>query len=177
MSDRRVRRTRAALAVAMLELVREKPWDEISVQMITDRADVARSSFYVHFDNKLALLDQSFVDAMAGISAEVFGPQFDGEDYRVLAWLVEHIAAEKAFFMTLSSSISGQIVFGRFRVAVQAMLLDELTLNGSDNSKDDVAFVLGGCFALIQDWIKSGAHKPREMLSKSLQSYARRLLR
>ena len=61
--DRRVRRTRAALRDAFLALVLEKGYEKITIQDILDRADVGRSTFYVHYPDKEALLMALF-DAM-----------------------------------------------------------------------------------------------------------------
>ncbi len=58
--DRRVRRTRKLLHAAFLELVVEKGYDKTTIQDILDRADVGRSTFYVHFRDKEALLTASF---------------------------------------------------------------------------------------------------------------------
>jgi AcrR family transcriptional regulator len=61
--DRRVRRTRAALRDAFLALVLEKGYEKTTIQDILDRADVGRSTFYVHYRDKEALLMALF-DAM-----------------------------------------------------------------------------------------------------------------
>ena len=58
--DRRVRRTRKLLHDAFLELVIEKGYEKITIQDILDRADVGRSTFYVHYRDKEALLTASF---------------------------------------------------------------------------------------------------------------------
>jgi AcrR family transcriptional regulator len=50
--DRRVRRTRDALGDALLALVQEKPFDDITVQEVLDRADIGRSTFYAHYRDK-----------------------------------------------------------------------------------------------------------------------------
>jgi AcrR family transcriptional regulator len=66
--DRRILRTRERLGDAMVELIREKPFDSITVQDVLDRAQVGRSTFYVHYRNKDDLfasdLDE-FLDLMA----------------------------------------------------------------------------------------------------------------
>ncbi|MCP3935528.1 MAG: TetR family transcriptional regulator [Actinomycetia bacterium] len=54
--DRRVRRTRDRLHVALMELFQEKPYDKITVSDLIDRADVGRSTFYAHYDTKDDLL-------------------------------------------------------------------------------------------------------------------------
>ncbi len=58
--DRRVRRTRKLLHDAFLELVIENGYEKTTIQDILDRADVGRSTFYVHFRDKEALLTASF---------------------------------------------------------------------------------------------------------------------
>jgi len=54
--DPRIRRTRQLLQSALRELMREKSFDEISVQDITDAATVNRATFYDHYTDKYALL-------------------------------------------------------------------------------------------------------------------------
>jgi len=61
-TDRRVRRTRKLLHSAFLELVVEQGYDKTTIQDILDRADVGRSTFYVHFRDKEALLTACFDD-------------------------------------------------------------------------------------------------------------------
>jgi AcrR family transcriptional regulator len=59
-SDRRTRRTRELLIHALLELIDTRHYDQISVQDIVERADVGRSTFYAHYENKDALLMGGF---------------------------------------------------------------------------------------------------------------------
>ncbi|MFD3662511.1 TetR/AcrR family transcriptional regulator [Streptomyces sp. NPDC058659] len=54
--DRRVRRTRAALRQALVELVLEKGFHAITVEEITEHADVGRATFYAHYRDKEDLL-------------------------------------------------------------------------------------------------------------------------
>jgi AcrR family transcriptional regulator len=65
--DRRVVRTRQLLVQALLALVQEKGFEAVTVQDIIDRADVGRSTFYVHFVDKEDLL----VQAMDPFSADL----------------------------------------------------------------------------------------------------------
>lgn len=55
-TDRRVRRTREALHKALMSLALEKKYDAITVQEVLDRADIGRSTFYAHFQDKDELL-------------------------------------------------------------------------------------------------------------------------
>jgi AcrR family transcriptional regulator len=54
--DRRDRRTRQLLRVALLAAISEKGYERVTVQDIIDRADVGRSTFYAHFRDKEDLL-------------------------------------------------------------------------------------------------------------------------
>lgn len=47
--DRRIQRTRKALHEAQIELILEKGFDKVTVQDVIDRANVGRSTFYLHF--------------------------------------------------------------------------------------------------------------------------------
>lgn len=54
--DRRVQRTRGILSEALISLIIEKGYEEITVQNIIDRANVGRSTFYAHYRDKDDLL-------------------------------------------------------------------------------------------------------------------------
>jgi AcrR family transcriptional regulator len=51
-SDRRVQRTRELLQKALIELINERGYDTITTQDIVDRANVGRTTFYVHYGSK-----------------------------------------------------------------------------------------------------------------------------
>lgn len=55
-ADRRVRRTRASLRRALVELVLENGFQAVTVEEITERADVGRATFYAHYRDKEDLL-------------------------------------------------------------------------------------------------------------------------
>jgi AcrR family transcriptional regulator len=68
--DRRIQRTRQLLRDALLQLIVEKGYDTLTVQDITDRADVARTTFYLHYKDIDDLLFNSvaemYEELMAG---------------------------------------------------------------------------------------------------------------
>jgi AcrR family transcriptional regulator len=55
-NDRRSQRTRQALSEALVELIQEKDYSTITVNDIIERANVGRSTFYAHYQDKDALL-------------------------------------------------------------------------------------------------------------------------
>jgi AcrR family transcriptional regulator len=58
--DRRSQRTQQTLIEALLALLTVKHYDEISVNDIIERANVGRSTFYAHYQDKDDLLKRGF---------------------------------------------------------------------------------------------------------------------
>jgi AcrR family transcriptional regulator len=77
---RRGDKQRHAIVQAVRELLEEKPFAELSVSTISDRAGVARSGFYFYFDSKYAVLAQILGEAARELEelTHYFAPR--GED-------------------------------------------------------------------------------------------------
>ena len=68
--DRRILRTRNQLGDALMALLEERHFDDITVQDVLDRAKVGRSTFYVHYSDKqdLFLSDvEDFFELCSGL--------------------------------------------------------------------------------------------------------------
>lgn len=50
--DKRVKRTQELLQAALLELIDEKGYDAVTIQDIVERAEVGRTTFYLHYRSK-----------------------------------------------------------------------------------------------------------------------------
>ena len=61
-TDRRIERTRKLLRQSMLDLIMERGYDEISIQDVTDRANLGRATFYLHYREKDDLLADVILD-------------------------------------------------------------------------------------------------------------------
>lgn len=55
-TDPRIRRTRTVIEQAFVRLVREIGYDRVSVEEVVEVADVAKATFYRHYESKEALL-------------------------------------------------------------------------------------------------------------------------
>ena len=78
--DRRIQRTRKLLHDALISLLHEKAYDEIVVKEILDRANIGRSTFYMHFRDKDDLLVSGIRDILDAIQttkvpASLQGPE------------------------------------------------------------------------------------------------------
>jgi len=65
-TDRRVERTRELLQKALMELIAERGYDSITIQEIVDRADLGRTTFYLHYNSK----DELFMSCHEAIISE-----------------------------------------------------------------------------------------------------------
>ena len=54
--DRRIRKTRKFIQEALFSLMKEIPYSRIRINQITERADISRSTFYLHYETKDGLL-------------------------------------------------------------------------------------------------------------------------
>lgn len=71
--DRRVSRTRRALREAILALILEKGYDAVTVEEITDRADLGRTTFYLHYRDKEELLLESIHEIVEDLLETING--------------------------------------------------------------------------------------------------------
>ncbi|WP_414044240.1 TetR/AcrR family transcriptional regulator [Macrococcus sp. EM39E] len=57
MEDRRIRKTKKSIRNAVLELMLERPFENITVNDIAAQADINRGTFYLHYIDKYELLE------------------------------------------------------------------------------------------------------------------------
>lgn len=79
--DRRVQRTRKLLREALMALILEDGYDAISIQDITDKANLGRATFYLHFKDK----DELLLDVMDQFMSDFINqvPQFSQMQWRL----------------------------------------------------------------------------------------------
>lgn len=69
--DRRVRKTRKALREAMQDLMSEKGYDQVTIEELTERADIGRTTFYLHYSAKQDLLLEQFDELLSQLLTEL----------------------------------------------------------------------------------------------------------
>ncbi len=146
--DRRVAKTRAALGRALFTLMQSREWENITIQLLCDEADVARSSFYAHFDSLGGLLDAVIGANMPSAIAASGG----GGAVSALTWLVDHIAENKKLFIHTVNSPSGAAVLSRFKAAIKNEVRAETAAKGVVLTETHLAFLVGGTFEAVQTW-------------------------
>ena len=92
--DPRVARTTSALGEALIELVRERDFRDITVQQILDRAGVGRTAFYSHYRNKEDVLHSSFEHLFTAFETWLEKPSPLGPRLFPVAELLTHLGQE-----------------------------------------------------------------------------------
>ncbi len=99
-TDRRVQRTRRQLREALLALIVEKGYDAVTIEEITERADLGRTTFYLHYRDKEELLLESIEALSEDLRAQIERtPMIEWDftnDQQPPILLVFHHAAENA---------------------------------------------------------------------------------
>jgi AcrR family transcriptional regulator len=101
-ADRRSERTRQLLGAALIELMLEQRYDEITVQDIIDRANIGRSTFYAHYLDKEDLLMSGFTRVLDILN--VFSQQRnEGKDQTLpsLARFFQHVQEHYQLYKAL----------------------------------------------------------------------------
>jgi AcrR family transcriptional regulator len=87
--ERRRRQTRQQLIQAAVALVLEKGYEAVTIQEITDRADLGRGTFYIHFKDKEEAIWSAIQDGLRETEEEThrqyaspFPPQLEYYAYR-----------------------------------------------------------------------------------------------
>ncbi|GAE30533.1 transcriptional regulator [Halalkalibacter hemicellulosilyticusJCM 9152] len=63
--DRRILKSRQAIQSTFLQLLVKVGFDEITVKNLTEKADIGRKTFYLHYIDKYDLLDKIVDDHIA----------------------------------------------------------------------------------------------------------------
>jgi len=169
--DQRIRRTQQRLGNAMVQLIREKPIDEITVQEVLDRASVGRSTFYLHFSDKEDLLLtqlESFLELMS-----TYLTKHKEKSKRVVAVteMFAHVGGPgNAIYQSLLASGRLHAFFdlaqGYFERGIRGRIVEVGLFPRSSKSELDViaAALAGTLLAMFKRWLERGAKEtPEEM--------------
>lgn len=99
--DRRSQRTRELLSAALIELMLEQRYDEITVQDIIDRANVGRSTFYAHYLDKEDLLISDFTRVLDALSQHTEQNEPGGPALPSLALFFRHVKEHHQLYKAL----------------------------------------------------------------------------
>lgn len=125
--DRRVRRTQQALQDALIQLILEKGYDAVTIKEITDRADLGRTTFYLHFSDK----EELFMHAIDAICEEFI------EKHETLLDMIDD---PKTAVKKLRLSLDERILYHIFTHARDNADLYKVMLRGEGSAKASQRF-------------------------------------
>lgn len=98
--DRRTERTRKALKSAFIELTLTRGYDAVTVEDIVGRADIGRSTFYMHYAGKEEILTQTMRTPSSPLAGIVGGRTPPETLLPILSHFREQRKINRAFFVS-----------------------------------------------------------------------------
>lgn len=160
--DRRVERTRQSLQNALSELILEKGYEKVTVQDVINRANVGRSTFYAHFEDKEQLLLSGFEPLRAEFDDFLSGREVDDES----PW-----ALSLSMFQQVQKQQGGYITLTHIQKYLYSYLLDHLKQpmpkRKGEIPSELLAHYIGSSFiALLTWWIDNNYTYPAEKMNE-----------
>ena len=164
--DRRTRRSQKLLFDALMALILEKPYESITVAEISERADVARATFYLHFDDKDALLLSS-LDALVETIVDKVG-QFSKQDLLSGAphpalVVFEYVGQNPKLFRVILNGQGGSLMLQRLRhYAAQTahQALETLGVTPKVPPRVIADFMAGAMLSVMTGWLEDDMKTP-----------------
>jgi AcrR family transcriptional regulator len=149
-----------------VQLIQEKPMDDVTVQEVLDRASVGRSTFYFHFRDKNDLLLSQFEKFLKMMSTALSVRKEESRRVVPVAELFAHIGSQRKVYRALADSGRLNDFFdlaqGYFSRGIEQRLREskrlpklpqrELAARGSA--------LAGSLLSLLRWWLDRGAKEP-----------------
>jgi AcrR family transcriptional regulator len=172
LTDRRVRRTQKSLGDALIALALEKDFDEITIQEITDRADIGYRTFFRHYADKDELLNDVLSAVMLEMRDLMSPPPiefFTDQDHQVnylpkTRILFEHVQENSSLYRVLLFSNRGLVQ------PLKDFAVQEFKANFGVLLETDIPFeiitnhMISSIITLLRWWLENDmCYPPEEM--------------
>ncbi len=198
--DRRIRKTRRVIRQCLTELLKTKRIQDITVREISEKADINRGTFYLHYRDIFDLMEQIENELLEEL-ADVLN-HFKVSDLlsnpALVFTRVFQLVKENSDMVSILIGQNGDINFvNRLKDIVREKCLKdwmELFRPGADGGRqtsrssqntllDDSAFeayysfTVTGCIGLVQYWLDSGLKETPERLASLVEQIISKGLR
>jgi AcrR family transcriptional regulator len=188
--DRRTNRTRRALREALLELILEKGFEAVTVEDITDRADLGRTTFYLHYKDKEDLLLENarqlvddLISRLSGVplSAWNLGPHASHVELEAgnpILLTFQHIANNASLYRVIlrgegsytSTRRLRQIIVEATHKIVQLISAkDELVFEPRMPLDMFLNYLAGAWIGIVYWWLENDLPCPAEEMARQFQ--------
>ncbi|WP_307891737.1 TetR/AcrR family transcriptional regulator [Bacillus swezeyi] len=175
-TDRRINRTKRMIRDALSGLMEEKTFEEITVTDISQKADINRGTFYLHYQDKYDLLEQSESEIIKDIrniskqslqSVKILNGSIIDKPLPFVVNIFEYFK-ENAVFM---KAILGPKGTGSFPIKFKSVLSENLkrikkTIRADTLVPEEylISYIVGAHVSVLQRWLASGMKEtPHEM--------------
>lgn len=166
--DRRVRKTKRALRECLAELMLDKELRNITVRELTDKADIHRATFYIHYKDIYDLYNQIQDAVIHELNEVVFENSLSHpNDYYEL--LFDYIVENKHICRMLFSNNQNNQFFVYLTSLFKKTSLD-IWLKAYNVPKSNEAlefyaqYHLMGCLSIISRWVQTNFEYSRDKL-------------
>ena len=190
--DRRIQRTRQSLRTALLTLIKEKGYDAISIEEITERANVGRATFYLHYKNKEDLLLEEFsemanekVQILSEVPFSAWLPLPDDSEENPkqpsppLLIVFQHIYDNaELYYILLKSEKSSRIVERIRKISTESIVkfmenkaqTEPIPLHFKVPMDFFAAFFSGALLSIVDWWLEEDMRHTPEEIARLFQS-------
>lgn len=170
--DRRALKTQKQLKTALCELLAEKELRQITVQELSDRADVHRVTFYKHYYDIYDLYEQLEKEVLSELGLLIL--RFHEHPSRDFGReLIDYIAQNpKIFRMVFSSHNTGELrskFIGMLEGIFRLIQTEKKPVDLRDSSLEYLsAFWSSGCAAVIEKWVTNDFAQTKDFIIKTI---------
>ncbi len=159
--DKRWIRTKLAIRDAFSQLLVEKDISKITVKEIAEIAFINRNTFYAHYENVYALLDE-IEDELLDVIKDLLNTTdfFEAQNnmYIVLKKITSIVNADVDFYSRLINSTSASNLIKKIKDYLKTSLISQIKekTNLDDNTLDYILeYTLSGILSVYQQWFES----------------------
>ncbi|MEC0184633.1 TetR/AcrR family transcriptional regulator [Paenibacillus peoriae] len=152
--DRRILKTQEALKTAVIELMAEKNFDDITIQDLSDRANVSRGTIYLHYMDKYDLLDKLIETHINELRKRCKAPAEVDFVKGSLIW-TEYFESNYSFFSLMLASKGAPFFRNRFLEFLVGEFQNEVDNTQGRNfelNKDLVVQFLASSYVGVVEW-------------------------
>jgi len=174
--DQRSRRTQQRLGMALIQLIKERPGEEITVKEVLDRASVGRSTFYLHFRDKDDLLFSQLEQFLEMFSTLVSARKEKSRRVVAVQEMFEHIAEQQKLWHGLAASEAINDFFDLaqdFFTRGIEQRLKELSACPKGRERElriRAVGLAGNLLSLLRWWIERGAKEPAAEMDRTFHA-------
>ena len=153
--DRRTRYTKNVIRKAYLELLHQKSWEKISVTEICKLAGINRTTFYLHYDTSVAVLEELLNELFDQLTEKFSEISSYEERGRISAEIFHEIIADRATAFLIKCGMSYELFIERLCRLVAEKDLETLRDSSPLSVKElrEILFMLYyGYFSLERYW-------------------------